>query len=261
LNGQVLVVGGCPFLGSGRECRGTATAELYDPSTGAWAAAGFLHTGRTFATATLLPTGQVLLAGGVDGTGLISAAAELYDPAAHAWTAAGSMISTRYAHTATLLQDGLVLVAGGGTAGSELFDSGLLDECAGQSRRSRQPRGDLRDRLKEEMWVRFEPHVRIAGVPYDFRLYALVLFGVIGGWCGVAAARAAGRMARGESEAWRLVARAWILTPALVAPILPLQPFAAPVLGMCGAGLVAAVVSGLAAKDAGVRVPLAAAAE
>jgi serine/threonine protein kinase len=124
LNGQVLVAGGCPFLGSGRECRGTATAELYDPVSGAWSATGFLRTGRTFATATLLPTGQVLVAGGVDGTGLQSATAELYDPTTRAWTATGSMISPRYGHTATLLRDGEVLIAGGGIAAGELFDPG-----------------------------------------------------------------------------------------------------------------------------------------
>jgi hypothetical protein len=100
-----------------------------------------------------------------------------------------------------------------------------------------------RVRLKEQMWVRFEPHVRIAGVPYDFRFYALILFGVLGGWAGLCALRAAVRMARGDSRAWRLAASSWILTAALVAPLLPLQDFAAPVLCMCAVGLAIALVS------------------
>jgi hypothetical protein len=66
---------------------------------------------RAYHTATLLPTGRVLVAGGyVAGSG---ASAELYDPASETWSPTGSLVSARTSHTATLLQNGKVLVAGG----------------------------------------------------------------------------------------------------------------------------------------------------
>jgi len=78
-------------------------------------------------TATLLPDGTVLVAGGYGTAGGL-ASAELYDPGANTWTAITSpMTSVRSRHTATLLPNGKVLVAGGyGTAGAlasaELYD-------------------------------------------------------------------------------------------------------------------------------------------
>ena len=59
-------------------------------------------------TATLLPNGQVLVAGGATNTGI----AELYDPATGTWTTTGRG-RARQDHTATLLSDGRVLVVGG----------------------------------------------------------------------------------------------------------------------------------------------------
>jgi hypothetical protein len=62
-------------------------------------------------TATLLPDGDVLVAGGGGGDRLASA--ELYDPLTGTWTATGEMTEPYYGHTATLLPNGTVLVAGG----------------------------------------------------------------------------------------------------------------------------------------------------
>ena len=51
--------------------------ELYDPNTGTWAPTGTLNDPRDFFTLTMLPTGEVLAAGGLGGP----QTAELYIPA------------------------------------------------------------------------------------------------------------------------------------------------------------------------------------
>ncbi|MFZ0916796.1 MAG: kelch repeat-containing protein, partial [Candidatus Udaeobacter sp.] len=90
---------------------------------------GSLTTARYGHTATLLPKGQVLVAGGEGTSGYLSSA-ELYDPASGTWTATGSLNTAREFHKATLLPNGKVLVAGGVDNGSflrsaELYDIGL----------------------------------------------------------------------------------------------------------------------------------------
>ena len=75
-----------------------------------WSAAGSLATARYDHTATLLPSGKVLAAGGDRPIPLASAA--IYDPATNAWSAADSLATARTDHTATLLPTGSVLIAG-----------------------------------------------------------------------------------------------------------------------------------------------------
>jgi len=72
-------------------------------------------------TATLLNSGNVLVAGGTDGSGNLVAIAELYDPAAGTFAATGSMLTARIHHTATVLHDGTVLLAGGETFSASFF--------------------------------------------------------------------------------------------------------------------------------------------
>ncbi|MGA7749071.1 MAG: kelch repeat-containing protein, partial [Gallionella sp.] len=125
-NGQVLVAGGFPIPPSTTP---NASAELYDPAKNTWAAAGSLANGRMEHTATLLPTGKVLVAGGFGTAYLVSA--ELYDPVANTWSSGGNLNAARNWHTATLLPTGQVLVAGGfGTtnfpiASTELYNPTL----------------------------------------------------------------------------------------------------------------------------------------
>ena len=85
------------------------------PFAGPWSSTGSMLTGRAEHTATLLPDGRVLIAGGVADSREEErlASAELYDPATGTWQATGSMSIPRSWHTATLLLDGRVLVAGG----------------------------------------------------------------------------------------------------------------------------------------------------
>src|SRR5207247_7555756 len=75
-----------------------------------------LNTGRQFHTATLLPNGKVLVAGGNNGFRTLKSA-ELYDPATGIWSGTADLNTDRSDQTATLFPNGKVLVAGGGSCG------------------------------------------------------------------------------------------------------------------------------------------------
>ena len=119
-NGKVLVAGG--LTSQGIYNHSNNGAELYDPTTRTWRVTGAMATARYAHTATLLPNGKVLVAGGnKDGTLLSSA--ELYDPTTETWTSVSGMAAARSGHTATLLTDGMMLVAGGSSlASAELYN-------------------------------------------------------------------------------------------------------------------------------------------
>ncbi|MFO0760465.1 MAG: kelch repeat-containing protein [Byssovorax sp.] len=108
--------------------------DVYDPKAGAFKTGGAqMHAERFFHTATVLPDGRVLIAGGgvdASGTWYTTAAVDLYDPVARTMTKVRSMKHARRGHSATLLPDGRVLVAGGtfggdsnGADGGQQLDS------------------------------------------------------------------------------------------------------------------------------------------
>jgi N-acetylneuraminic acid mutarotase len=84
---------------------------------------------RAAHTATLLPDGEVLVAGGFAGGGNSLASAEVFDPTANTFASAGNMNVTRAGHTATLLPSGKVLITGGYN-GSYLASAELYDPAA-----------------------------------------------------------------------------------------------------------------------------------
>jgi hypothetical protein len=75
----VLVAGGDD--GASPFGHGLLNAELYDSTTGLWTATGVLNTAREEQTATLLPSGNVLVAGGISqlANGTFLSSVELYD--------------------------------------------------------------------------------------------------------------------------------------------------------------------------------------
>src|SRR5437762_930356 len=78
--------------------KGLSYPVLIDPS---WVPTGSLVAARFRHTATLLPNGKVLVAGGNNGpAGPALSSTELYDPAAGTWTATGRLGPGRVRHTA-----------------------------------------------------------------------------------------------------------------------------------------------------------------
>ena len=127
-DGRVLAAGGAGIRPGTFPYQGLTSSELYDPVAGTWALTGSMNVARLVHTATLLPDGTVLVAGGWPNpqthSGLLSSA-EIYDPTTGIWTRINNMNVARGAHTATLLLNGKVLVVGShGTSAntSELYD-------------------------------------------------------------------------------------------------------------------------------------------
>lgn len=87
---------------------------------------------RSFFTATLLPGGKVLYAGGETTGGAFLLSAEVYDPLTGQVAATGSMFLARASQTATVLPNGKVLVAGGrNDANARLQIAELYDPATG----------------------------------------------------------------------------------------------------------------------------------
>jgi hypothetical protein len=97
----------------------TTVARVYNPRDAApltWTATASLTTARSSHTATLLPNGKVLVAGGVGSTGITLATntSELYDYTSGSWaTTSGSMSTARGYHRAILLPNGKTMLVGG----------------------------------------------------------------------------------------------------------------------------------------------------
>jgi hypothetical protein len=104
-----------------------ASVELYEPASGDWAPTGSLIIPYNGHTATLLPNGNVLVAGGAYNDATTT---ELYESASGTWTATGNLATARVDPSTILLPNGKVLVAGGLTRTrvlktAELYDVGL----------------------------------------------------------------------------------------------------------------------------------------
>ena len=136
-DGSVLVAGGTTDAASG-EYPSTAAAEVYDPAEGKWRPVQPMAVARELHTATLLPTGDVLVTGGAgepQGFNVhVLASAELYHPRTGKWRRGRDLAVERASHTATVISGpgcgldcGKVLVVGGAGVSRVLRSTELYD--------------------------------------------------------------------------------------------------------------------------------------
>ncbi len=125
-SGRLLMVGGGMYSPP-TSYQPVSSVQLFDPAMARWVHQPSMGTARLAHTATLLPSGRLLVVGGRN-TSLVAAisSAQLYDPATGTWSPTKSLGMARASHTATLLPNGKVLVAGGigssPLASAELYD-------------------------------------------------------------------------------------------------------------------------------------------
>ena len=127
MNRPRLVLVACITVGFVAAAAAFRTASPAIANAGSLKPAAPMFEPRSGHTATLLPDGRVLIAGGMRGNQDFYKSAELYDPATGKFQPTGEMHQRRVGHIAVLLPTGKVLVAGGwvgdgGTDSAELYD-------------------------------------------------------------------------------------------------------------------------------------------
>lgn len=113
-DGRVLIVGGSYYIGGSWML--SNRAYVYSPINGHFTPIASMANERKLPTATVLPDGKVLIAGGTAGLYETPVGpAEIFNSATNTFSIGPSMIAPRYGATATALSDGRVLIAGGST--------------------------------------------------------------------------------------------------------------------------------------------------
>nr|WP_242544529.1 kelch repeat-containing protein [Corallococcus sp. NCSPR001] len=129
-DGRVLIVGGVDSQTAGWAL-GTNATELYNPVTGTWQRGGLLQTARGNHTATLLPSGRLLVAGGYFFTTNSNDTNYMNHPelleSSGRWVSEAPGVTPRVDHTVTPLPSGQLLITGGRDSTGALASSDLYD--------------------------------------------------------------------------------------------------------------------------------------
>jgi len=100
--------------------RGVAGPLLVDPS---WVSVGSMGTARRWHAAALLPSGNVLVAGGEQQLGsILLKSAEVYDHATKTWSPTAPMSVKRSQHCSVVLPDGRIFVGCTGVPQADIYD-------------------------------------------------------------------------------------------------------------------------------------------
>ena len=116
-SGKVLVTGGSDGVTSV-----WSQAEMYDPDSHSWLAAGTMSEVRQHFSMHLLGNGLVLAVGGDD-----EATSELYDESTNEWFGTAEMLKKRFSSASVVTSSGHVLVAGGLGDDYELRSAEMYD--------------------------------------------------------------------------------------------------------------------------------------
>ncbi len=133
LDGRILIAGGEERQAG--EILLLRNTELYDPESGTFIAGPDLPEGRSHHTASLLPSGRVLVCGGLgarDNQAVALASCLLFDPESSSFLGSEILLnSARLEHRAVTLPDDRVVLLGGRSGGSdyvattEIFDPSI----------------------------------------------------------------------------------------------------------------------------------------
>jgi hypothetical protein len=118
--GQVIVAGG-----ANEDDDPQASAELWDPATGAWAVLPPMAQPRSFGAGCMLPSGRFAVLGGIGedrANGEGDESAEAFDPVSWAWQPLTSMPCHLSDGAVVAVAGGLLAVGGHNHAGAMLFD-------------------------------------------------------------------------------------------------------------------------------------------
>jgi hypothetical protein len=128
-DGRVLIVGGAGDYILKEKTPLEASAEIFDPASGEFREIAPPSSGRMYQSATLLPSGTVLVAAGYSVfDGIFPAkpvsTAEIFEPATETFRKVADLVLPRGDHVAQVLPNGTVLLAGGSnfSTTAELFD-------------------------------------------------------------------------------------------------------------------------------------------
>ncbi len=114
-NGSVFVAGG--YAGEVANSS-ISTAEMYNPHTNKWTLVAPMLVGTAGARAATLSNGDVLVAGGLGNSGVLTTC-QLYDPSTNTWALTGNLSEATFDEQIVTLNNGNILVVGGDFSGGE----------------------------------------------------------------------------------------------------------------------------------------------